>query len=157
MNITPKQKIEETLTKYPYLKNKINTLNKIAGQDISVIKGMDYSQPTVGKTNNIYQEIEEYITNIVGSQQILDDLIMLVTCIEESMKMLTVNERYIIKCKYNFNGEELTDAEIMAELGYLSNKTIYNKLNKAMDKIKDNGLHKHYKKLKTVIEEIGDN
>ena len=152
--LTPKEKIEEMLTKYPYLKNKINTLNKIAGQDISVIKGMDYSQPTVGKTNNIYQEIEEYITNIVGSQQILDDLIMLVTCIEESMKMLTVNERYIIKCKYNFNGEELTEYEIVGELGYSSRTTIYRKHIKAIEKIKDNGLHKHYKTFKQLLKEL---
>ena len=150
---TPREKIKEMLTEYPFLKNKINTLDKIAGKEHS-IRELAYSHPAGGKINNIYQEIEEYIINTVGSQQALKDLIMLVNCIEESMKMLTDNERYITICKYNWNSEELTNGEIKDELGYSSKSSITYNHNKAIDKIKDSGLYKNYNKFLKLLNEI---
>jgi ArpU family phage transcriptional regulator len=150
-NKTNEEKIEEMLKNYPLMKDKIELLEKITQKEYS-LDSIDLTQPSGGQTNNINQEIEDFVTNIVGNKQILDDLVKLVICIEQGLKRLNKNERFIIKHK--FFKDELTDYGIIGELGYSSRQSIYNNKEKAIGKIKNNSLYKHYDKFKKVIEEV---
>lgn len=150
-NKSPAEKIEEMLKSYPLMKDKIDIVQKLANKEYS-LGSIDYTQPNGGITNNIYQEIEEFVTSKVGNKQILNNLMRLTICIEESMKRLTKNERYIIENKY-FR-DDMTNYDIMDKLGYMSRQTIYNKRDKAINKIAKKGLHNHYKLFTVIIKEI---
>ena len=131
-----KKKIEKILYDYTILKSQIEM--KIVGIcSRSELSAVRYDQPNGGKTNNIHSSVEDLIMAKIEKEEELSNMIARKKKIEASLKCLNVREIKAIQMKY-FKEEKVVN--IAFELGVDSTTTVYNYINRAIEKLKKAGL-----------------
>jgi len=116
-----KDRIEEQLKNYPFLKSKIKiTTNKIAYQEDYAAQAIDYSKIPGGKTNSVYSDVEEFVQNKLDKHPELIELIMEKERIDAALECLTYKEKRLVRYKYF---EDMTDNEVSDKMRELELKT----------------------------------
>ena len=131
-----KKKIESILCHYPILKSQIEMKIVDVFSDCE-ISAVSYEGVGGGKTNNIHSSVEDLIMTKIEKEEELSKMIAKKKKIEASLKCLNINEIKAIQMKY-FKEEKVVN--IAFELGVDSTTTVYNYINRAIEKLKKTGL-----------------
>ena len=131
-----KKKIEKILYDYPILKSQIEMKIVDVCSDCE-ISAVSYESVGGGKTNNIHSSVEDLIMTKIEKEEELSNMIAKKKKIEASLRCLNINEIKAIQMKY-FKEEKVVN--IAFELGVDSTTTVYNYINRAIEKLKKTGL-----------------
>ena len=133
-------KIEKILKNYPLLRSELN-MSVISMEYAEIpLDGVDYSKPSVSKTNEIHSDIEQYIENISEIEEETRELMKIVKAIESALDCLYQKELQVIRYKF-FEGMTYVEIELKMDR---SKSTLQKYKNNAIKKLKKVNLHEIY-------------
>ena len=111
MDAENKEKIEEILKNYPVLRSELDMT--LISMDLAEVPldSVDYSKPSVSKTNKIHSDVEQYIESISELEEEARELMKIVKTIERALDCLYKKEYRVIELKF-FEGMTFVEMEL---------------------------------------------
>lgn len=130
-----REQIEELLREYPKIKSRIRILLANYIPEYSA-KAINYDKVQIGKTNQIYNEVEAFVIKKLDSEDELIKLIQKRNIIESALDCLTSKQMQVIRYLYF---EEMSYVDTSWEMR-CSERTIRNIKDEALQKLEEVGI-----------------